>query len=385
VLHDENMEGFNMKLTMNAEKLNEGLTKVSKVISNTNTIPILTGIKFVVTEKEIQFVASNTNETIFHTVPVDGEEISVDEGGQVVLPRDVMDLAKKAKGAITLTLSDNWLLTATFRKSEFEFNCMDAEEFPRLQSLSDKPLFKIKGTDFFELIGRTHFCAAESELRPILTGVLLKAENGLLTITATDSFRLSMVKMNCDCSQSFQAVIPALPLSNILKNMDPTEDMEIYVSDTQFSIKTDSTLYLIRLLDGTYPDVSRLISTNHKTKMRIDRNEFLEGISLVETVAASVKNDKKKSTIVKMHVNGVASLSASQATKKGKIDVPYNEMNGEELDISFSARYFIQSLKSLSCKEVEIDFDGGMRPMIIRPVGSDHMETVQLILPVRNH
>ena len=69
----------------------------------------------------------------------------------------------------------------------------------------------------------------------------------------------------------------------------------------------------------------------------------------------------------------------------GKVEeyVQSESLTGEELKISFSAKYMMDALKALDSTDIKISFTGAMRPFLIRPLDNDSI--LQLILPVRTY
>lgn len=64
-------------------------------------------------------------------------------------------------------------------------------------------------------------------------------------------------------------------------------------------------------------------------------------------------------------------------------EIQCEAIEGDELKISFSAKYMMDALKALEGTEIKISFTGAMRPFILRPLHTDTM--LQLILPVRTY
>lgn len=78
---------------------------------------------------------------------------------------------------------------------------------------------------------------------------------------------------------------------------------------------------------------------------------------------------------------------SSNSPEIGKVEeqIPVHSNEGEELVISFSAKYMMEALKAIDGQgqEVIIQFTGAMRPFILRSVNDDAI--LQLILPVRTY
>jgi DNA polymerase-3 subunit beta len=259
-------------------------------------------------------------------------------------------------------------------------NTFDPEEYPKLPTFEiENPTLTIKGTDFNSLIKKTAFAAADSETRPILTGVNISIVEDCMKIICTDSHRLGQVKIKVKDSKSMKLVIPAKSLEKIAKIFDLKEDVGIYCdSNNQVVFKNGVLFFYSRLLDGNYPDTSRLIPTgDFKAEMKINRKDFLDGFDRVSGLAS-------ESGVVKLHVNEAATISTQQTQiGKGLEVVDYEELSGEDnFEISFSTKFMMDALKAIDDDLVIFKYQGNTRPFLVTPVSSK-FEEVQLVLPVR--
>lgn len=375
-----------MKFEINRDLLVEAFSKVGKVVSSKATIPILQGFLLEVTQEKIIITGSDSTETIRHAIAVDGEDINVIEPGKVVMPKQIEAIVKKSNNCIEFSL-DGFKTTIKSGKSEFEIICLDADEYPKFPEYDySSPSLLLAGEQFRDLIKKTAFAASTSETRPILQGVCLEVGKGNVNLVCTDSHRLARVVHKAQSEQDIKIVVPAKSFDNMAKVFDLDKEVEVFVQNEQsILLKNGQTCFISRLLSGNYPDTSRLIPTDSKELVTINRKELVDGLELIKEIASS---DNKNSGVVKLHVNGVASLSSQQAQKgKGKIDIPYDsfEVNGEdnELTIAFDCKYALDALKSMDCETVEMNFTGPLRPFVIKPHGAVQLEELQLILPVR--
>ena len=82
--------------------------------------------------------------------------------------------------------------------------------------------------------------------------------------------------------------------------------------------------------------------------------------------------------------DGIIEIS-SNTPEVGKVveEIQSQSIDGEDLKISFSAKYMMDALKALEGTDIKISFTGAMRPFVIRPLHDE--TTLQLILPVRTY
>jgi len=325
-----------MKLKINSSLLAEAFKKVEKVVNPKHPIPILQGIYMEATEDELIFIGSDSSESFEYRIPVDGQSIDVVEPGKTVLSKQITETTKKMKKEIQMNL-DGFKLFLKSGRTEFDLNTFDAEEYPKLPKFDiEKPTVTIKGTDFNDYIKKTAYAASESEMRPILTGVCLQLTEGTMNLVSTDSHRLGQVRTNIESDKEVKLVIPAKSVDKFTKNLDLQNDVFVYCeSDNQVIFRSGALVFYCRLLEGNYPDTSRLIPQDFKTEMKINRKAFLDELEIVKGIADNAVNGKEG--VVKLHINGAATLSSHTAqTGKGKAVVEYESLEGEDdFNISF--------------------------------------------------
>ena len=143
--------------------------------------------------------------------------------------------------------------------------------------------------------------------------------------------------------------------------------------------QTKNLYFLSRLLDGNYPETSRLIPDQSKTTILTKTKELLNAIDRASLLARENKNN-----VVKLETKSGDRLEISGHTPEvGQVieEVNSKSIVGEDLKISFSAKYMLDALKIIESDNVKIEFTGAMRPFIIKP--EDDEDILQLILPVR--
>lgn len=376
-----------MKLTIQRDRLVESLQDVMKAVSSRTTIPILTGVKLVVTDDGVTLTGSDSDisiETIIPKIEDENVIVEVERTGSIVLQaRFFNEIVKKLpEDNVLIEVKENLQTFIKSGNAEFSINGLDAEEYPRLPQLEEQDVFKLPRDLLKTMIRQTVFAVSTSETRPILTGVHWKIENNELTCVATDSHRLALRKtpLENNHQHTHNVVIPGKSLNELYKILDDgQEPIEMVLTQSQILFKTKNLLFFSRLLEGNYPDTSRLIPTENKTEVIMAAKEFLQSIDRASLLAREGRNNVVKfSTIDNQEVE-----ISSDSPEIGRVveRVQAQSIEGEELKISFSGKYLMDALKAIDSTEIRISFTGAMRPFIIRSLDSDLI--LQLILPVR--
>ena len=377
-----------MKISIKRQYFIEQLNHCLKAISPRTTLPILSGIKIDVSDDQMVLTGSDSEIFIEITIPteINNEEIlEIEETGSVVLTgRFFVDIIKKLSGEfVDLETNESFSTKITAGKSEFNLSGQDANQYPLLPEVSDADSLVLSSAVLKTIINQTNFAVSLSETRPVLTGVNWIFKDDHISFTATDSHRLALRKLldktfNTDASN---AIIPGKSLSELSKILsDSEDDVEINLSQNQVLFTYGNMRFISRLLEGNYPDTTRLFPENYETKVTVNNDEFYHAIDRVSLLAREGGNNVIRMTVENSQVE-LASNSPEVGTVNEEVNASHTE--GEDIKISFNSKYMMDALRAIQSEEVSIEFFGTMRPFTITPSDSD--EVVQLILPIRTY
>ncbi|ANR69401.1 DNA polymerase III subunit beta [Staphylococcus equorum] len=376
-----------MEFTIRRDYFIAQLNDTLKAISPRTTLPILTGIKIEVKNNEVILTGSDSEISIEITIPkqVDGEDIiEVAETGSVVLPgRFFVDIIKKLPGKeVKLSTNEQFQTLITSGHSEFNLSGLDPDQYPLLPQVSRDDAIQLSVKVLKNVIAQTNFAVSTSETRPVLTGVNWLIQDSELICTATDSHRLAVRKVALkDESENKNVIIPGKALSELNKIMtDSEEEIDIFFASNQVLFKVGNVNFISRLLEGHYPDTSRLFPENYEIKLGIDNGEFYHAIDRASLLAREGGNN-----VIKLSTGNELVELSSTSPEIGTVneDVKASNVDGGNLKISFNSKYMMDALKAIDNDEVEIEFFGTMKPFILKPKDDDSV--TQLILPIRTY
>ncbi|WP_226582353.1 DNA polymerase III subunit beta [Halobacillus litoralis] len=379
-----------MKFVIQRDQLIDSVQNVMKAISSRTTIPILTGMKIEATTEGVKLTGSDSDISIESFIPSEEDGIvyveDIEPGSLVLQAKYFPDIVRKLPQNTVEIESDNSRnVTIRSGNAEFHLNGQDPEEYPQLPQLHTEESFELPIDLLKNLIRQTVFAVSTSETRPILTGVHVKMEDGELEFIATDSHRLASRKIPLEQPEGTSlpaVVIPGKSLTELNKILADSEDtIEVSVTDNQVLFRTKHLYFLSRLLDGNYPETSRLIPEQSKTIVKIDTKELLQSVDRASLLAKENRNNVVR--LMTKENNHLEITGNSPEVGNVVEEVMANDVEGEDLKISFSAKYMMDALKAVDYDQVKVEFTGAMRPFLIRPVDDDQI--LQLILPVRTY
>ncbi|SFE63663.1 DNA polymerase III subunit beta [Alteribacillus iranensis] len=380
-----------MHFVIQHDQFVKSVQHVNKAVSSRTTIPILTGIKMDVTSEGVTLTGSDSDISIESFIPAQDEEteyVEIKEEGSIVLQaRFFADIVKKLPGeSIEIYVQDQFATTVRSGSVVFNLNGLDPEEYPRLPKLEEDRTFCLPQNLLKDMIRQTVFAVSTQETRPVLTGVNLESENGEVICTATDSHRLAMRKASLETEREdlviSNVVIPGKSLNELNKILEDTDDLiEVVVTDSQVLFKLKHLLFFSRLLDGKYPVTKTMIPGQFKTTLELTKKEMLQSLERALLLSREAKNN-----VVNLKTLGNNEIEiTSVSVEVGKVTekVSCNEIEGEELRISFNGKNIIDALRVIDSETVTISFTGAMSPFILQP--ADHDQMLHLFSPVRTY
>jgi DNA polymerase-3 subunit beta len=377
-----------MKFNILKDHLNESINHVSKAISSRTTIPILTGIKIDAHASGITLTASDTDISIQSYTPLETGDVNIIQiiqPGSVVLPAKffIEIIRKLPSQSIEIEVKDRFQTIIRSGSSEIQIMGLDPEEYPLLPQIEESKMIQIPSDILKTMIKQTSFAVSTNESTPILTGVLWNINGNELKFIACDRHRLATREITNDNStlQNFHNIVISGRTLNELNKILPDQNslIDIVISDNQVLFKIHSILFYTRILDGTYPDTSKLIPQAFQTQMVVPTKELADAID-----RAYLLSREDKTNIVKMVMNEDQTIEISSSSSElGKVteQISLRQISGDLLRISFNSKYMLDALKIMDSEYIHMGFTGAMQPIIIKP--EDETSILQLILPYR--
>ncbi len=373
-----------MKLTIKQKVLLEHLNFVIRGISTKNLIPILNCIKFELT-KEGLYLLSTDNELAIKSFIPENQIDSIDELGEIVISgRYIYDIVRKLTNEVINIeeIIDSQVLITT-ESSSFKLNCNSVSDFPAIDlEFTGNPLIFDQRV-FKTTINQTIFATSQQESRPVLTGINFKINDNIMEVTATDSYRLSKKRILLDnnVDNNIDIIIPSRNLSEIIKLIsDEDKKMELHIFSNKVIFKIDNLIIMTRLINGNYPDTNKLIPDNFELKVKVNLENFYNAIDR----ASLLTNSEEKNTI-KLETKKDIMIISSNIPEIGNVEekIKITKNVDIEIKISFSSKYMMDAIKTFDSEEIELSFNGEIKPIIVNYVDNDDL--TQLILPIRTY
>jgi DNA polymerase-3 subunit beta len=279
---------------------------------------------------------------------------------------------------------DSSRLSISAGRSRFTLSCLPREDFPAAGEDDLPTSFFIRSEDFKNLIDKTRFAVSTEETRYYLNGIYLHSlENDegdkILRGVATDGHRLARFDMDQPegAGDIEGVIIPRKAINEMRKLIDSYEgDVEIALSATKIRFQYSDVILTSKLIDGTFPDYSRVIPEGNDRKLEIDCKQLAEAVDRVSTISS----DKTRSVKLAMSEGHlVLSVhSAEHGTAKEELAVSYSS---EEMEIGFNSRYLLDILAQIEGDMVQIMLADATAPTVLMDITDQG--SLYVLMPMR--
>jgi DNA polymerase III subunit beta len=350
------------------------LQSVSRSVGIRPQLPVLANILLQVEGDKLKLSATNLEIGVVKSVTAE-----VEEEGDLTIPAKLLsEVVSNLTGEkITFNGNESQLQISTPSFSS-TINGISANEFPTIP-LSGKEAVRVDVKTLQASVPEVVFAAAVDEARPVLTGILTEFKAKNLELVATDGYRLAHKSVSLSQTGDFKALIPRRTLEEVLRLVGEGQAEEVLISSSedqnQVIFKFGSTELSSRLIEGTYPNWEKIIPSEFKAKVIVDKNELLKAVKLASVFARSEAN------IVKL-TNKTDRLVLSSSAKELGSQVKEVEATseGEELEIAFNTKFLLDVLNVIHTSRVVLDLSGNLSAAVLKPEGETGVEYI--VMPV---
>lgn len=372
-----------MKVTCLQENLARGLGIVGRAVALRSTLPITSNVLLSTEHGRIKLAATNLD--IALSCWIGGQ---IEQEGAITVPArlltDFVNSLPPEKISLSLAPRAKQVKVVCAR-NEATIGGMDADDFPPIPAVEGDTL-ELDAKILREAISQVVFSAATDDSRPVLTGVDLVVEGNRLTLAAADGFRLAVrtLDLKKKVSERQEVIVPAkalAELNRLLQDQDEPVQMTFNANKTQVLFRLRDIELVAQLIQGTFPDYSRLIPKEWGSRAVVEVRDFLQ-----ETKIASIFARDGSGIVRIMFESGddgtpgemtVQARAEEIGDNQGKLDAA---VEGEASKIAFNGRYLQDVLQVLDGGRVALETTGPSQPGVIRPVDNDSY--VHVVMPM---
>jgi len=370
-----------MKATIERATLLKSLSHVQSVVERRNTIPILSNVLLEASaDGRIRLMATDLDLQVVESI-----EAAVDQAGATtVSAHTLFDIARKLpEGSQVELVAAEGKMQVNAGRARFNLSTLPRDDFPVIAEGELPVKFELPAATLRQIIDKTRFAISTEETRYYLNGIFFHVADGdgspVLKAAATDGHRLARVTVpRPDGAESMpDVIVPRKCIAELRKLLDEVDgSVEITLSPTKIRFGLGNAVLTSKLIDGTFPDYSRVIPTGNDKMLKIDPRSFEEGVDRVATIAT----EKTRAVKMALERDKITLSVTSPENGTAAEEVP-GDYTSEGFEIGFNARYLLDILGQIEGDTVEVHLADAAAPTLIRE--NDKAPALYVLMPMR--
>ena len=367
-----------MNINIKRELLLPALQRANNVIERRNTIPILSNVLLRCEAQSLAITASDTEVEIVSYLDLGNQEKK-----EFALPaRKIFDICRELPEGADLNL-DLLPDKAKIRsgRSRFTLALSTPQEFPYIGEFDIAQSMPVSAGDLRELIDKTDFAMASQDVRHYLNGLLFELTSSEIRTVATDGHRLAVMEKekrgNVDSLN--QAIIPrkgVLEISRLLSSRSRDEEVVVEFGTNHMRLRVSDVCLTTKLLEGTFPDYSKVIPEEGESPVMVNRETLKGGIN-----RAAVLSSDRNPLIRMAFKKGQVTLSGNNHEQEEAIEEIEVDYTGKEMEVGFNVSYLLDILGVISDEKIRLDLKSPDSSCLISSPGQPEVQYV--VMPMR--
>ena len=366
-----------MNIKINRDTLLKPLTAVTGIVERRHTLPILSNLLVEASTDRLVLTATDLEMQISLAVETHiGGELST-----TISAKKLLDICRSLpEGAeINLTPQDSRIQVKA-GKSRFNLQTLPAADYPVMSRIngSAQAVIKISQRQLKQLLKQVEFAMAQQDIRYYLNGLLFEVNANRLNVVGTDGHRLSFT--STELAQNYEKqelILPRKTVLELIKLLDESdEDVTIEVAPGQVNFTFNNIRLISKVIDGKFPDYTRVIPTRHQLSFSVDRQTILMSMQR----ASILSNEKYRGIRMVLGKDSLRLISTNseQEEAEEELEISYE---GEPLDIGFNVTYLIDVLNNTDSSQAIFSFaDANSSCLVTVPENADYK---YVVMPMR--
>ena len=371
-----------MKTIIERSDLLKALNHVQSVVERRNTIPILSNVLLEADNGVLALTATDLEIEMRERV-----EAEIVQAGAITAPAHMLyDIVRKLPDGAQVELATDETggrLNLVAGKSAFTLQALPREDFPAMAQDEMPVAFALPVDDLQRLIEKTRFAISVEETRYYLNGIYLHVleEDGanLLRAVATDGHRLARVEMAqpVGADNMPAVIIPRKTVGEVQKLLEEAEgEVSLQVSDTKINFAFAEIVLTSKLIDGKFPDYTRVIPSDNDKTLKLDAKSFAQSVDRV----SAISSEKSRAVKLALDKDSLA-LSVSNPDSGSANDELSVAYAADAMEIGFNARYLMDITGQLDGETATFELADSGSPTLVRD--DEDVQALYVLMPMR--
>lgn len=336
-----------MHITLQREDILKPLNYVAGVVEKRQSLPILSFILLQQQNDEVTLTGTDLEVEVLAKL-----KSRHNATGELTLPaRKLLDICRALPEGATIDIrKDGEKVSVKSGKSRFSLLTLPTTDFPSIQATQWDQHVSLPQDALKNVLQQTHFCMAQQDTRYFLNGLLVEFGNKHIRVVGTDGHRMAISEspFEGNIKETTQLVVPRKGVHEFMRLLEDTrETIELQFNSNHIRAVGDSFVFTSKLIDGKYPDYSKVIPSAQSKSVRIERETLRESLSR----AAILSNEKYRGVRLTLTNKGlkISAHNPEQEESQEEIQADYD---GETMEIGFNVGYMLEAIGALHSQQI---------------------------------
>ncbi|MDG1212156.1 MAG: DNA polymerase III subunit beta [Paracoccaceae bacterium] len=370
-----------MKVSIERAALLKAMSRAQGVVERRTTIPILSNVLIEAEGDKVSFRATDLDIEILESLPA-----MVEQAGATTIPAHTLhEIARKLPDGAMISLTEEpgeGRLQVSAGRAQFTLPTLPKEDFPVMASSEYDVNYAITSPILRRLFEKANFAISTEETRYYLNGIYLhtiEEDGSKLRAVATDGHRLARIDTDLPpgAAGAPGVIVPRKTVGELRKLLENDEArINVSVSETKIRFAAEGLTLTSKVIDGTFPDYTRVIPQGNTKRLEVDAAEFAKTVDRVSTVSAERSRAVKLSLEEDRLTLSVNAPDSGSATDE--VAVAYSD---EAMEIGFNAKYLLEIASQVDHENAVMMFNGPGDPTLVREGDDD--SAIYVVMPMR--
>jgi DNA polymerase-3 subunit beta len=373
-----------MKFRVERDALADAVAWTAKSLPSRPSVPVLAGVMLRAADGRL--TVSGFDYEVSTQVSTDVQADA--DGVALVSGRLLAEITKALPAKPVEIAAVGSHLELVCGSARFTLPTMPVEDYPTLPEMPDTA-GTVDAAQFAAAVAQVAVAAGRDDTLPLLTGVRIELVGSLMTLLATDRYRLAIKELEWRPEApdaDLQALVPAKTIADSAKTMGPLGGEVVLAlsrggaGEGMIGFVGGARRTTSRLLDGDFPKVRNLLPDHHNARAHLPVAGLIEvvrRVSLVAERATPVRLSFSEDGLI-IEAGGTEDARASEA-----MECAYE---GEPMQVAFNPGYLLDGLAALGGPEAVLSMTDARKPAVLAPAGEDGQAAHgyrYVIMPIR--
>ena len=372
-----------MEFRIAKDELIRALSRVQGIVEKRSTNPIIANVLLEAGSDGMKVSATDTEVSLIGHYAIE----CIEPGRLTLGAKQLYEIARLVPtDTVSFRLPEgSFLMEISSGKAQFKVLGLSADDFPPITDGGDGEGLELEAADLKGLVDKTLFSISGDDTRTGLNGahvevVELPGGRSNVRFVSTDGHRLSLAgrPYQGTWTAARSVLLPKKGLSELRKLVDVGDGpWRVVLGDTQAVFQRGTTAFSMRLLEGDFPDYKQVIPGGWQRRILVQRPHLMQALRRVSILAS------EKSHPVRFHIkDGTLIVTAKQPEAGEAREEIEAQVEGQDLEIGFNARYFLDSLNVMDTDSIGIEIGDSLSPCLVRP-GEGEADELFVVMPMR--